>query len=129
MVHNDLSSKRRDVLPRGGHEGRARDWIWSRCAKRRRRAACSGVTHAFERLIERGVTRAEVLRAVIEGDAIEVYAEDRPYPSCLLLHVGAAPLHVVAAIDPEAGVCHIITAYRPDRDHFESDLRTRRKRQ
>lgn len=84
--------------------------------------------HALERLIERGLTRAEVLRAVVEGEVIETYAGGGPYASCLLLLLGAAPLHVVAALDAERGVCHIITVYRPDRDHFEADYRTRRKR-
>jgi hypothetical protein len=98
-----------------------------------RKAAAQGRVqwrqHAFERLIERGVTRAEVLRAVTDGEIIETYAGDRPYPSCLMLRVGEAPLHVVAALDQDAGVCYIITAYRPDHEHFEPDFRTRRKRQ
>ena len=42
---------------------------------------------------------AEVLR---EGDTIESYPDDKPYPSCLLLgQVRGRMLHVVAARDPE----------------------------
>ena len=33
--------------------------------------------HAFERLVERGITRAEIVRAIIDGEVIEVYAMDR----------------------------------------------------
>jgi hypothetical protein len=83
--------------------------------------------HAFERLLERGITRAEVIGAIINGEVIEVYPEDRPYPSCLILQIAAEPLHVVAAADPDARVCHVITAYRPDLEHFESDFKTRKK--
>lgn len=65
----------------------------------------------------------------MNGEVIEVYESDRPYPSCLILHIEAQPLHVVAAADPVARVCHVITAYRPDLDRFEPDYRTRRKEQ
>jgi hypothetical protein len=36
------------------------------------------------------------------------------------------PLHVVAAFDEKAKVCLIVTAYRPDPEHFEVDYKTRR---
>jgi hypothetical protein len=84
--------------------------------------------HALERLLERGITRAEVVAAMIYGEVIETYAVDRPYPSCLILHVQEQPVHVVAAVDAAARVGYIITAYRPDPEHFEADLRTRRGR-
>lgn len=96
-----------------------------------RAAAASGRVqwhqHALERLLERGISRQDVLTAVMQGEIVEVYADDRPYPGCLLLHIGAEPLHVVAAVDETARICHVITAYRPDRDHFEADFKTRRK--
>ncbi len=84
--------------------------------------------HALERFLERGVSRAEVVCAIMNGEVIEVYPTDRPYPSCLVLHVEAEPVHVVAAADPAARICHVITAYRPDLERFESDFRTRRKK-
>ena len=82
--------------------------------------------HAFERFLERGISRAEVVTAIMKGEVIEVYPMDRPYPSCLILYAGADPVHVVAAADSAARICHIITAYRPDLEHFEQNLRTRR---
>ena len=63
----------------------------------------------------------------MSGEVIEVYPEDRPYPSCLMLQAESEPLHVVAAVDALAEVCHIITAYRPDLEHFEPDWKTRKK--
>jgi hypothetical protein len=44
-----------------------------------------------------------------------------------MLNVEADPVHVVAAADPEARICHVITAYRPDLEHFEPDWKTRKK--
>ena len=82
--------------------------------------------HALERFLERGISRAEVVTAIMNGEVIEVYPTDRPNPSCLILHVESDPVHVVAAADSAARICHIITAYRPDLEHFEQDLRTRR---
>lgn len=35
-------------------------------------------------------------------------------------------IHVVAALDTETGVCHIVTAYVPDPKRWEKDFRTRR---
>ncbi len=84
--------------------------------------------HALERFLERGISRAEVVRAITNGEIIEVYQTERPYPSCLILYVEAEPVHVVAATDPTTRICHVITTYRPDLKHFEPDFRTRRKK-
>jgi hypothetical protein len=75
--------------------------------------------HALERFLERGISRAEV---------IEVYTTDRPYPSGLILRVETEPVHVVAVAESAGSVCHVITAYRPDLEHFEADYKTRRKK-
>ena len=83
--------------------------------------------HALERLFERGITRQEVLDTLSAGELVEVYSQGRPYPSGLLLQTHVQPLHVVAAVDPVARVCHVITAYRPDLEHFEPGFRIRRK--
>lgn len=74
--------------------------------------------------MERGISRAEVVSAIMNGDIIEAYPADRPYPSCLILGV---EVHVVASVDPVARICHVVTAYRPDLEHFEPDFKTRRK--
>lgn len=83
--------------------------------------------HALERLFERGISRAEALDAVLHGEIIEHYRERQPFPSCLILRIEEQPLHVVAAADSASRVCHIVTVYRPDLEHFEADLKTRRK--
>lgn len=84
--------------------------------------------HGLERAFGRGISRAEVLEAILHGEVIEEYSERRPHASCLILRIAEKPLHVVAAGDADAGICHIVTVYRPDLDHFEPDFRTRKKR-
>lgn len=83
--------------------------------------------HALERFLERGISRVEAVSAVINGEIVEAYPADRPYPSCLILGVEAEPVHVVVSVDPVARICHVITAYRPDLEDFESDFKTRRQ--
>lgn len=36
-------------------------------------------------------------------------------------------LHVVVAFDASESCCYDVTAYSPDLEHFERDLKTRRK--
>ncbi len=84
--------------------------------------------HALERLFERGISRAEVLRAISDGEIIEHYPDRQPFPSCLILRVEEQPLHVVAAAESVSRICHIVTVYRPDLAHFQADFKTRRKR-
>jgi hypothetical protein len=85
--------------------------------------------HALERLHARGIPQAAVLGALVNGARIEDYPDDQPHPSALFLGgVGPQALHVVVAMDAAADWAYIITAYRPDRDKFEGDLRTRRQR-
>lgn len=77
--------------------------------------------------MERGISRAEVVSAIMNGEIIEAYPADRPYPSYLILGVEVEPVHVVTSADPVARICHVITAYRPDLEHFEPDFKTKRK--
>lgn len=84
--------------------------------------------HALERLLERGISRQEVLDTPSTGELVEVYSEGRSHRSALFLHTEQDPLHVVASVDPAARICHVITAYRPDLEHFEPGFRTRRRK-
>lgn len=84
--------------------------------------------HALERMMERGISRTTVKEALLSGEPIEHYPDDRPYPSALFLGwTKGEPVHVVTAFDTESDYCFIITAYRPDLEHFESDYKTRRQ--
>jgi len=83
--------------------------------------------HALERIIERGIPRKAVKEVLINGEIIENYPDDAPYPSALFLGwISNEPLHVVAALDSLTGWCFIITAYKPDLEYFEQDYKTRR---
>ena len=82
--------------------------------------------HILKRLMQRGIFQASVVQAIRSGEIIEQYPDDYPYPSCLLLGTTEAreALHIVCGIGE--GKVWLITAYHPDPDEWESDLKTRR---
>lgn len=83
--------------------------------------------HSLERMMERGISRDNVKRVLLDGELIEDYSDDKPFPSALFLGLlEEKPLHVVAAFDEGSGTCFIITAYHPDEEHFGPDFRARR---
>jgi hypothetical protein len=83
--------------------------------------------HAIQRMFERGVSRNDVLSVIAHGETIAEYADDKPYPSRLLLgSVRAKPLHVVLASDEGASLCIVVTVYEPKLEHWSGDFRTRK---
>ena len=70
--------------------------------------------HAAEQMKIRGIKIPDIYSAFDNGEIIEDYPSDYPYPSCLILYdPGNTPLH--------------ITAYHPDPMKWEPDFRTRRR--
>jgi len=83
--------------------------------------------HAFERMFERAIAPAAVLRIIAEGEIIASYPDDSPWPSVLILGFeGGRPLHVVVAQEPQSGLCSVVTVYSPDPKLWSDDFRTRR---
>lgn len=83
--------------------------------------------HALERMMERDIFREDVKQVLLNGEIIEEYTDDQPFPSFLVFGItDNKPLHVVAALDKNNGWCYIITAYKPDLLHFEIDFKTRK---
>lgn len=82
--------------------------------------------HVMKRLLLRSISQADVLQAIHSGEIIEDYPDDYPYPSCLLLgtDTSGSALHVCCGRGP--GEIWMITAYHPDPDEWETDLKTRK---
>ncbi|MCM1232933.1 MAG: DUF4258 domain-containing protein [Ruminococcus flavefaciens] len=83
-------------------------------------------THCVERMGERDISRADVKNCINNGEIIEDYPSDFPYPSCLIFGctIRDKILHIVAGSDEQW--IYIITAYYPSSERFEDDMRTRR---
>lgn len=84
--------------------------------------------HALERIRQRGIKQKDIRHCIMTGEIIEQYPDDFPFPSCLIFGIGidGKVMHVVAS---DEGTCsRIITAYYPNTEKFENDLKTRKER-
>jgi len=82
--------------------------------------------HVLNRMRERRISSDAILNAVLSGEIIKQYQDDKPFPSCLIFNKDfAAPLHIVASTDKRN--VYVITVYIPTLDDWEADYRTRKE--
>lgn len=81
--------------------------------------------HSLERCVERNISPNEIMDAILAGEVIEDYADDKYGPSCLIYGIikGGRVLHVHCSIDP----VWIITAYDPTLNPDEWDPEFKRR--
>lgn len=83
--------------------------------------------HAIERMFERDIAELEVENIVNNGEIIQSYPNDKPYPSFLSLgYSGQRPLHVVYAVDEKENAI-IITVYEPELDKWQAGFKMRKQ--
>ncbi len=82
--------------------------------------------HCLERMQERDISINDVESCLETGEIIEEYPDDFPHPSCLIFgHAkNSKILHIVVGSDDNT--IFFITAYYPNTDKFEPDLKTRK---
>lgn len=82
--------------------------------------------HARERAALRKITMSEIKEAMLCGEIIEKYPDDKPFPSCLIMGQvrEGFPLYVVCAV---SDLVHIITVHWLDPTKW-LDPKTRRER-
>ena len=85
--------------------------------------------HADEEAESDRLSFDEIFFSVFQGEIIEDYPDDKPYPSCLIYgdSFRGEPVHSVWAFNKETKWAVLITVYRPDPDRW-INWRTRRKR-
>lgn len=73
--------------------------------------------HAVKRMISRFIERFEVEEAIMSGEVIEEYPEDKYSPSCLIYGKtqSGRDLHVQLSLPPKIVV---ITTYEPEPDEW-----------
>ena len=83
--------------------------------------------HAQKRMDQRGITLEELKEVIYNGDVVEVYPDDSPYPSCLIVGRvrGGFPLYVVCGLSRKV---YIITVHWLDPAKW-LDSQTRREKQ
>lgn len=83
-------------------------------------------SHIILRMQQRGITINNVLECISNGEIIEYYHDDYPFPSCLISGRcgNREGLHLVCALGQ--GKVWMITAYRPSALAWKEDFKTRR---
>jgi hypothetical protein len=80
--------------------------------------------HAALRMAERGILKRDVIKVYNNGEVIDEYPEDDPYPSRLILGwLGSRPIHLVVADHPDGKLKIIITVYEPDPNRWEENFK------
>ena len=84
--------------------------------------------HCFERMQERDISINDVESCLQTGEIIEDYPDDFPHPGCLIFGYTKKNkiLHIV--VGSNGDTIFFITAYYPNTDKFEMDLKTRKGR-
>lgn len=79
-------------------------------------------------MFQRKIFVHEIQEALSRGKIIEIYPEDIPLPSCLILGYtdNRRPLHlVIAAEELAAEIIWVITVYEPDLTHWNKGFEKR----
>lgn len=84
--------------------------------------------HADEEARNDRLSLDEILASINDGEVLEEYPRDYPYPSCLVLGFSTKgePIHSVWAYNEVTGFVVLITVYRPDPERW-IDWRVRRR--
>ena len=71
--------------------------------------------HAYQKMMERSISKEDVMTCIKEGKIIRKYEDTKPFPAYLSSGlVGNRVIHVNFAINKEENTIVIITAYEPD---------------
>ena len=82
--------------------------------------------HAVRRMFQRGIDEKEIKDILENGETIEEYPNDIPFPSRLVLGRSAGrPLHVVVADNQKAGERIVVTVYEPSPDQWDNEFKRR----
>ena len=83
--------------------------------------------HGQLRLNERNITVDDIMNAIDNGEIIEQYPDDFPFPSCLILGLSINDVYIHIVVSMNDDKIYLITAYIPDTDKWEADMKTRRQ--
>jgi hypothetical protein len=83
-------------------------------------------THAIIRMFQRRINEKDVRSVLETGENIELYPDDTPYPSRLVMGwLESRPLHVVVADNIADNEKVVITVYEPEQDKWSKNFKRR----
>jgi hypothetical protein len=82
--------------------------------------------HILKKMQKRRIKINDIMVSIKNGEIIENYPDDYPYPSCLILGYNKEekPIHIVCAVGNNK--LWMITTYYPDEKIWEDDFKNRR---
>ena len=83
--------------------------------------------HGQLRLNERNISVDDIMNAIDNGEIIEQYPKDFPFPSCLILVISINNTYIHVVVSMNENKIYLITAYVPSSDKWEADLKTRKE--
>mgnify|MGYP003961493415 CR=1 FL=1 len=85
--------------------------------------------HARDEAREDSLLLKDIFFSVCNGEIIEDYPADKPYPSCLIYGIteNARPIHSVWAYNREKQKAILITVYAPDPERWIAFKQRRKK--
>ena len=82
--------------------------------------------HALFRCRQRNILLSEIENCIMNGEIIEEYADDYPFPSALICLTDCKkPIHSLIGLGDNE--IWIITAYYPDPHKWDNDFKTRKE--
>lgn len=83
--------------------------------------------HAAMRFRQRGLKVKDIRCAVKNGEIIEQYPEDFPFPSCLVFGKAEDEKIIHVVMSDEGTMSRIVTAYYPDPDKWDAQFKVRKE--
>lgn len=84
--------------------------------------------HSSERCRQRGIKKHDIKNAVSNGEIIEQYPNDFPFPSCLVRGHSLENKIIHVVMSDEGTGSRIITAYFPDSEKWDDEFRVRKEK-
>lgn len=82
--------------------------------------------HVKNRCIERGIKVDDIEKAIMCGEIIKQYPDDKPFPSCLILGISVNNRYLHVVVSSDCNNLFVITAYYPDSKIWNSDFKSKR---
>ena len=83
--------------------------------------------HVAMRFRQKGLQVKNIRFAVNNGEIIEQYPDDYPFPSCLILGKTIDGKYIHVVMSDEGKMSRIITAYYPDPNKWDDQLKVRKE--
>ena len=83
--------------------------------------------HAVRQMIARRIGNDEIIQAILAGEVIEEYPNDKYGPSCLVSGIAVSRRLHVHCTYPSRPLVKIVTAYEPKAAEWDETFRVRRR--